>query len=317
MLRSAKVRHVILPAILLFSLAFSCAGPPGHPPREASMELTRAGHRYLLEGRLAKARKELMKAVKMYPKNGQAHALLSVVFLKEGKHRRAVTSARRALKLNPQSALSRFVLAVDYFERGEAEAARREFHMGSRLARSPLERRMERELMERLRPRPKPGRKMKPQPEGVPKARVMAVPDSTERVGVAVFPFEDTNEMAKKFGYGATVSEMLTTALIQTNRFKMVERGQLKKVMEEQALGMMGAIDTETATRVGRILGVEMVVVGSVSKMGLAIECDARLINVETGVAVAAVSGKSKREEELRAMVNRMANRLATQSLRR
>ena len=60
---------------------------------------------------------------------------------------------------------------------------------------------------------------------------------------LAVFPFEDNTERGEESEFAETISEMMVTALAQTNHYRMMERTQLGKVLEEQALGQSGAIE--------------------------------------------------------------------------
>jgi curli biogenesis system outer membrane secretion channel CsgG len=48
----------------------------------------------------------------------------------------------------------------------------------------------------------------------------------------------------------------------------VIERQQLEKVMQEQAMGQTGAITAQSAAQVGKLLGVELMVMGSVNEFG-------------------------------------------------
>jgi curli biogenesis system outer membrane secretion channel CsgG len=69
-------------------------------------------------------------------------------------------------------------------------------------------------------------------------------------------------------GCGAGVADMLATALVKTKKFMVIERKELDKVLEEQKLGLSGMVTPETAPAVGKLLGVELIVIGSVSELG-------------------------------------------------
>jgi curli biogenesis system outer membrane secretion channel CsgG len=128
---------------------------------------------------------------------------------------------------------------------------------------------------------------------------------------VAVFPFEDSNAKSESTKLGASISEMMVTALIQSNRFKVIERTQLDKIMEEQALGQTGALDDQTALEVGNILGVNAIVIGSVSFLKNIIELDTRLLNAANGEAITASSSSAQHESQIRDAVNQIAGSLA------
>ncbi len=82
---------------------------------------------------------------------------------------------------------------------------------------------------------------------------------------IAVSRFEDGHGYS---GCGIGVADMLSTALVKTKKFMVIERKELDKVVEEQKLGLSGMVTAETAPAVGKLLGVELLVIGSVSELG-------------------------------------------------
>lgn len=107
-----------------------------------------------------------------------------------------------------------------------------------------------------------------------------------EVVTVAVFPFVTDEKLAKK-KVDVAVSELLTQELYRAGTFRLVERSQLDTVLKEQKLGLSGAIDSETAIRVGKLLGAQQIVLGSVSKLGKSYQINARLVDAQTGEIIA------------------------------
>ena len=84
---------------------------------------------------------------------------------------------------------------------------------------------------------------------------------------VAVSRFEDRAGT----GYnhlGEGVADMLVTALVKSAKFSVLERQELEKVLAEQRLGESGLVTAETAPKLGKLLGVELLVVGSISEFG-------------------------------------------------
>ena len=67
----------------------------------------------------------------------------------------------------------------------------------------------------------------------------------------------------------------------------MVERSQLDKVIEELHLTMSGRFDEASVQRIGKLLGVDAVIVGSYTELGThTVEVNSRVIHVETGEIV-------------------------------
>ena len=91
--------------------------------------------------------------------------------------------------------------------------------------------------------------------------------DAQLKKRIAVSRFDDRSGS----GYnhvGVGVSDMLTTALVKSGKFVVIERAEFDKVLEEQKLGQSGVVTPESAPKVGKALGVELLVIGSVSQFG-------------------------------------------------
>ncbi len=65
---------------------------------------------------------------------------------------------------------------------------------------------------------------------------------------------------------GDGMAEMLATALVETGKFKVLERQQIHDVLGEQDLGASGRVDPETAAKIGKILGARYLVYGTVNE---------------------------------------------------
>ncbi len=88
---------------------------------------------------------------------------------------------------------------------------------------------------------------------------------------IAVTKFE--NKVKGVYGnwrLGEGFAEMLTTELMKTGRFIVVERQALKDVVEEQELGQTGLVKQESAAKVGELLGAQIIVRGVVSEFDMA-----------------------------------------------
>jgi TolB-like protein len=106
-------------------------------------------------------------------------------------------------------------------------------------------------------------------------------------VRVAVLPFTPTDDSRAQDG--SNIAERLITQLVRQGRVKTIERGLLRQVMEEHYLARTGIVDTATLRRLGGILSVDALVTGSFVTLGSEVKVNARLIDVETGVILAAV----------------------------
>jgi curli biogenesis system outer membrane secretion channel CsgG len=94
--------------------------------------------------------------------------------------------------------------------------------------------------------------------------QVQAVPYNGPLARIAVISFEDKS--AKGYArIGDGLAEMLTTELVNTNRFLVYERQQLGAVMAEQDLATSGRIQPGTEAPTGQIHGAELLVTGAVT----------------------------------------------------
>lgn len=61
--------------------------------------------------------------------------------------------------------------------------------------------------------------------------------------------------------------EVLTERLVNSGRFIVLEREQLARVLQEQSLGMTGAITQETALQAGKLLGLQALITGKLANV--------------------------------------------------
>ena len=158
------------------------------------------------------------------------------------------------------------------------------------------------------------GEEGKPPPQTTARAKVEERSPNFMTGGVkkriAVMDFVNrTDYGVGKLGHAA--SEMLVTALMKTDRFIVVERESLDKVLKEQGLSMSGIVNPQTAINAGGILGLNAIVTGAVSEFGaqkggfkvgeavgssshtVRAVVDVRLIDTTTAQVLLAESGES------------------------
>jgi tetratricopeptide (TPR) repeat protein len=107
-----------------------------------------------------------------------------------------------------------------------------------------------------------------------------------ERMNIAVFPFE--NKGASR-DLGEIILDKMITVLYNQGRFEMMERDKLNRVLEEQTLGQAGVIDAASAATIGKGIGVDAIVIGSVAASSSgALSIDARVIDTESAAIIVA-----------------------------
>ena len=131
-----------------------------------------------------------------------------------------------------------------------------------------------------------------------------------KRTKIAVLDFDLKGSGFETEDMGAIVAEWFITAFVKEGRFDVVERGLLKKILYEQKLGMSGILDETTATKIGKLLGVKIIISGSVLKLQNILEINARIIDVETASIIAAEHVKSSAAVQLQDLVVRMSAKI-------
>lgn len=94
------------------------------------------------------------------------------------------------------------------------------------------------------------------------------------RLRIAVLDFDYASTGADYWWYSNPnaaqgVSDLLTNKLVQSGKYTLIERSRIAEILQEQNLATAGRIDPSTAAQVGRVLGADAVVIGSVTRFNL------------------------------------------------
>jgi tetratricopeptide (TPR) repeat protein len=117
---------------------------------------------------------------------------------------------------------------------------------------------------------------------------LLALPARAEK-RVAVLPFEVLTEEENMKQFGVGTMDTLTMALSNIPEFVMIDRGQLQAVIKENALQQSGFVDPVATVKVGRLLGAEVLVMGSIQSYKDKIRIVAKFTDVGTGKVLQAV----------------------------
>ena len=112
---------------------------------------------------------------------------------------------------------------------------------------------------------------------------------------IAIKDFEvimGRNEEVAKY-----VQEDVTTALVNSGQFNVVERAKLQSVLDEFKLAQTGLIDPTGAKQIGKLLGADLILTGTLAATGDEWNVNLRLLNTETGLITAALSKKGRLHE--------------------
>ena len=97
----------------------------------------------------------------------------------------------------------------------------------------------------------------------------------TRKVRVAVLDFDyatvQTNSAAlfgTNIDVGKGITDLLVTNLVKDGTYSVIERAALDKVMKEQNFSNSNRADPTSAAQLGKLLGVDYVIVGSITEFG-------------------------------------------------
>ncbi len=146
--------------------------------------------------------------------------------------------------------------------------------------------------------------------EAATSASFPVIPEN-KKIRLAVIQFKTLKNASQSNVLGTMVSEIFTTEAVNSNAFKIVEREQLNKVLKEFEISQSGIVDTSQAREIGKMLGADAIITGSVMKIGSSIRIDARIIEIETGVIISAESRTCLEElKEISRNINRITKAL-------
>lgn len=104
-----------------------------------------------------------------------------------------------------------------------------------------------------------------------------------QKTNVAVLQFDAaniTNAEAK------VLTDRLRTELYKIGTFNVIERSVMEDILNEQGFQQTGCTSDECVVEVGKLVGVEQMVTGTIGKIGSIYTISARIVDVETGKMV-------------------------------
>jgi hypothetical protein len=124
-----------------------------------------------------------------------------------------------------------------------------------------------------------------------------------QNVRVAVFdPAGDANS-----GIRNIVREQISSHLVNSRGYEVLERSLLNRVLEEHRLQVGGLIEDDQIVEMGRLMGAEIAIVPSVTTMGSNFFLSIKKINIQTARIESQRTGQSQRGfDDLIAVVERV-----------
>jgi TolB-like protein len=130
---------------------------------------------------------------------------------------------------------------------------------------------------------------------------VKAVPEDKQlRIAVADFP--DLQNITSNLG--RYIANRLTTRFTQSQKFFVVERQRLEQVLHELRFSMSDLVDPAKAKKLGHLVGVEAILVGTISDLGNQVDIDARIIEIETSRTVLSATASISKDQTVTELMN-------------
>jgi len=108
------------------------------------------------------------------------------------------------------------------------------------------------------------------------------------RLAVLYFENESITDRERLDAFRKGIADTLITDLGRLERLQVVERERLDAILTELKFQHSGLADPQQATKLGKILGVQFLLMGSYTAIEEMIRIDARIVEVETGLVLKA-----------------------------
>src|SRR5690242_1652874 len=170
-------------------------------------------------------------------------------------------------------------------------------------------------------------------------AFAQAAPAAPRKKRIAIFDFDYAtvhSNVAALFGQdidvGRGISDLLVTYLVKDGSYSVIERKALDKILAEQNFSNSDRANPTSAAKIGKLLGVDAIIVGSITQFGnetkntnlgggggnwggfgvggfghkkskAIVALTARIVDIDTGEILAVAEGKGESQRESTSML--------------
>ncbi len=149
---------------------------------------------------------------------------------------------------------------------------------------------------------------------GAALAPATTLAQSAAKPVVAVFNFDNNSigkDAAEYDGIGKGVADFLITDLAANPNVVVVDRDRIQQVLQEQNLVKQGAVDPQTAVRVGKLVGAQYAILGGFMSDGRGhMVLTGRSVNMETGVVTNPQRVQAETDDVL-GLIAKLSDRIA------
>jgi TolB-like protein len=135
--------------------------------------------------------------------------------------------------------------------------------------------------------------------------QIVARSSSTEKTTIAISSFPHVDDTCSELSNFLVDELVLSLFSIPDGNLQIIERSQLSRIFAELELSMSGAVDANTTQELGRIHGVDTLLVGSLTTLGDDLRVNSRLINTETGQVFSAAAVNIPKTSTIESLMQR------------
>ena len=138
-------------------------------------------------------------------------------------------------------------------------------------------------------------------------AQIVERSASADRTTIAISSFPHVDDSCSELSNFLVDELVLSLFSLPDNHLSIIERSQLGRIFAELELSMSGAVDINTTRELGRIHGVETLLVGTLTTIGDDLRINARLIDTETAQVFSAAAVNIPRTSTIEELMSRPA----------
>lgn len=138
-----------------------------------------------------------------------------------------------------------------------------------------------------------------------------SAPAAEARPVVAVFPMTGFAPSVNARDLAAAFRDQVITELGTSTRIRLVERAALDELLTAQQVSLSGSVSEDVAVRVGRLIGADYAVLGSISFDARNARLDLRMVDIETSATVSQPFKETVSQDNLLSLVARVATDFA------
>ncbi len=158
--------------------------------------------------------------------------------------------------------------------------------------------------------------KISPEPKKAESLLLPVKAPTTPKEKVYNIAVADLRALEVSASEAMVVSDFLRNELVNTAVFEVLERSNMEKLLAEQAFQSTGCTEETCAVKMGKLLNVQKIIIGSFSRAFDKFYIMIRVIDVEKGMAIMAETVEFSSADELSDKVKELANLLAIKAVK-